>query len=226
MKNLLRPALAALAALALAGCITYDESGRAMLGVPNRQSPPRQTSPRQVEETRREARLVDLDGAVRRLETEFDGMGASINTVSQKAEAAERQASSQSADLAALKAEIAALRRDLDEQRAALAAIPASFGKLLEENNRALAADVDARVKAASAAAAQAAASARRTSGSSGSSRASSSGKFYEHEVAPGQSLSVIAREYGVSMQEIMDENGLKDASLIRVGQKLLIPVK
>ena len=149
--------------------------------------------------------------------------------MSQKAEAAERQASSQSADLAALKAEIAALRRDLDEQRAALAAIPASFGKLLEENNRALAADVDARVKAASAAAAQAAASARRTSGSSGSSgssRASSSGKFYEHEVAPGQSLSVIAREYGVSMQEIMDENGLKDASLIRVGQKLLIPVK
>lgn len=226
MKNLLRPALAALAALALAGCITYDESGRAMLGVPNRQSPPRQTSPRQVEETRREARLVDLDGAVRRLETEFDGMGVSINTVSQKAEAAERQASSQSADLAALKAEIAALRRDLDEQRAALAAIPASFGKLLEENNRALAADVDARVKAASAAAAQAAASARRTSGTSGSSRASSSGKFYEHEVAPGQSLSVIAREYGVSMQEIMDENGLKDASLIRVGQKLLIPVK
>ena len=61
---------------------------------------------------------------------------------------------------------------------------------------------------------------------SSGSSRSSGSGKFYEHEVAAGQTLSVIAREYGVSMEDVMQENNIRDASLIRVGQKLLIPVK
>ena len=70
---------------------------------------------------------------------------------------------------------------------------------------------------------AAAVAAGRRTSGPS---RSSGSGKFYEHEVAAGQTLSVIAREYGVSMEDVMQENNIRDASLIRVGQKLLIPVK
>ena len=161
---------------------------------------------------------------MRRLEAELDGVGSSISSVSQKAEASVQQVGARGSDIAALRAEIAALRREVDEQNAALKAIPASFSKLLEENNRALLADVDARVKAAaSAAAAQAASSARRTSGTT---RSSGSGKFYEHEVAPGQTLSVIAREYGVSMEEVMAENNLRDASVIRVGQKLLIPAK
>ena len=161
---------------------------------------------------------------MRRLEAELDGVGSSISSVSQKAEASVQQVGARGSDIAALRAEIAALRREVDEQNAALKAIPASFSKLLEENNRALLADVDARVKAAaSAAAAQAASSARRTSGTT---RSSGAGKFYEHEVAPGQTLSVIAREYGVSMEEVMAENNLRDASVIRVGQKLLIPAK
>ena len=224
MKSHFIAAAFALLALASAGCVTTDEEGRTVLGVPRRQPDVRQPSPRQVEETRREARMAELENTVRRLEAELDGVGTSINSVAQKADASAQQGTARAADVAALRAEIAALRRDVDEQSAALKAIPASFGKLLEENNRALLADVDARVKAAvSAAAAQAASEARR---SSGSSRPSGSGKFYEHEVAAGQTLSVIAREYGVSMEDVMQENNIRDASLIRVGQKLLIPVK
>ena len=52
------------------------------------------------------------------------------------------------------------------------------------------------------------------------------SGKFYEHEVLNGQTLSEIARVYEVPIADIMRENNIKDASLIRVGQKLLIPAK
>ena len=219
MKTHLHAAIFALLALASAGCVTTDEEGRTVLGVPRRQPDVRQPSPRQVEETRREARMVELENTVRRLEAELDGVGTSINSVAQKADASAQQGTARAADVAALRAEIAALRRDVDEQSAALKAIPASFSKLLEENNRALLADVDARVKAA----VSAVAAGRR---SSGSSRSSGSGKFYEHEVAAGQTLSVIAREYGVSMEDVMQENNIRDASLIRVGQKLLIPVK
>ena len=219
MKTHLHAAIFALLALAAAGCVTTDETGRTVLGVPRRQPDVRQPSPRQVEETRREARMVELENTVRRLEAELDGVGTSINSVAQKADASAQQGTARAADVAALRAEIAALRRDLDEQNAALKAIPASFSKLLEENNRALLADVDARVKAA----VSAVTAGRRTSGPS---RSSGSGKFYEHEVAAGQTLSVIAREYGVSMEDVMQENNIRDASLIRVGQKLLIPVK
>lgn len=220
MKSHLQVARFALFALATAGCVSTDEAGRTVLGTPRREPDLRQPSPRQIEETRREARMAEIENAVRRLEAEIDGMGTSINVTSQKADAAAQQALARAADIAALRSEITAIRRELDEQNAALKAIPASLSKLIEENNRALLADVDTRVKAV---AAQVAASSRR---SAGSSRSSGSGKFYEHEVAAGQTLSVIAREYGVAMEEIMQENNIKDASLIRVGQKLLIPVK
>lgn len=45
-----------------------------------------------------------------------------------------------------------------------------------------------------------------------------------EHVVQPGETLSKIASAYGKKMQVIMDENGLKNADSIFVGQKLFIP--
>jgi LysM repeat protein len=45
-----------------------------------------------------------------------------------------------------------------------------------------------------------------------------------EHVVQPGESLSKIAAAYGVSMSVIVQENGLKSADSIFVGQKLFIP--
>ena len=51
------------------------------------------------------------------------------------------------------------------------------------------------------------------------------SGEFYEHKVESGTTLSTIAKAYGVSVQEIMTANRMKDASL-RVGQTLYVPKK
>lgn len=45
----------------------------------------------------------------------------------------------------------------------------------------------------------------------------------YEHKVGAGQTLSAIAKAYGVSVQKIKDANGLK-GDVIRVGQVLFIP--
>ena len=44
------------------------------------------------------------------------------------------------------------------------------------------------------------------------------------HTVESGESLSVIAEEYGVNVQTIMYENKLWNANALKVGQKLIIP--
>lgn len=46
----------------------------------------------------------------------------------------------------------------------------------------------------------------------------------YDHKVARGQTLSLIAKEYGTTVQAIMKANNLKDAGNIREGQTLFIP--
>jgi LysM repeat protein len=44
------------------------------------------------------------------------------------------------------------------------------------------------------------------------------------HVVQPGESLSQIAQRYGVSVEAIVQANGLEDVSLIQTGQTLIIP--
>jgi LysM repeat protein len=44
------------------------------------------------------------------------------------------------------------------------------------------------------------------------------------HIVQPGETLSGIAQRYGVSVQALMQANGIANASLIRSGQRLVIP--
>ena len=63
-----------------------------------------------------------------------------------------------------------------------------------------------------------------RSSSRSSKPKKPSSGYVFEHPVEAGQTLSEIGRAYGVSVQTIMDENGLKNANNIRVGQILYIP--
>jgi len=49
------------------------------------------------------------------------------------------------------------------------------------------------------------------------------SGQTIVHVVRRGESLSLIAQRYGVSVAQIAKLNGIKNTSLIRVGQKLVI---
>ena len=43
------------------------------------------------------------------------------------------------------------------------------------------------------------------------------------HQVRKGETLSGIARQYGVSMRKIMRDNRIRSPHLIRVGQKILV---
>jgi peptidoglycan hydrolase CwlO-like protein len=53
---------------------------------------------------------------------------------------------------------------------------------------------------------------------------AARTGSGYEHKVAPGQTLTEIARGYGKSMDSIMKANKITNPSSIRAGQVLFIP--
>jgi len=44
------------------------------------------------------------------------------------------------------------------------------------------------------------------------------------YTVQPGDALSAIAARFGVSVQAIMEANGISDARLVRVGTRLIIP--
>lgn len=46
----------------------------------------------------------------------------------------------------------------------------------------------------------------------------------YEHVVRPGETLSEIAKAYGVTLNAIVRENNIADANAVRAGQKLFIP--
>jgi LysM repeat protein len=45
-----------------------------------------------------------------------------------------------------------------------------------------------------------------------------------EHTVQQGETLSTIARDYGITVEDIMEANHISNANLIRVGQALIIP--
>ncbi len=54
--------------------------------------------------------------------------------------------------------------------------------------------------------------------------RAAGGRSGYEHKVERGQTLSVIARGYGKSMEAIMKANKISNPSMLREGQVLFIP--
>jgi LysM repeat protein len=49
-------------------------------------------------------------------------------------------------------------------------------------------------------------------------------GTSFIHTVVAGESLSLIAQRYGVSIESIVEANGLKSANQVFIGQKLIIP--
>ncbi len=48
-------------------------------------------------------------------------------------------------------------------------------------------------------------------------------GKSFKHRIHRGETISLIAEQYGVSVNQILKSNGLRSNSIIRVGQKILI---
>ena len=136
----------------------------------------------------------------------------SLMTLSARVEAIEQQQSLLVSRLGTLersgnpvtKDELAALRADLNTAKASHAQLREAIVDDLSKRIAALAEKRDMEERKAREAAAQ-------RSG-------------YNHTVEAGQTLSAIAKAYGVSQKAIMQANRLTDASKLRVGQKLFIP--
>ncbi len=225
MKTIrIRVLLAGLAlSLMASSCTSYtDASGRTVLGFPGQtrgQTRTDQPSPERLMEAKRDARFAELESSVSRLRNEVDGIGNSINSVASRTDAVSRQTDTRGADAMALRNEMASLRDELNLVKGKLDAVPTTLSRLMEDNNKALLAEVDKAIKARPIASSPSSSSVRRSSGGGG-------GKYYEYEVGAGQTLSEIAKVHGVSLADIMaiPENNLKNESIIKVGQKLLIP--
>ncbi len=156
----------------------------------------------QFEAARTVTRLEQTEAAVRRLQSQVDGLTESQHQGVAQAEArllqSRKEAQELRTELDALKREIAVLRAEQQQVRSAVDDLPTRVSRAV--------------------------AAARPPSPPPPKRGAGTAAVGYEHEVEPGQTLSEIARAYGVRMEAIVKENNLKDAGAIRAGQKLFIP--
>ena len=126
---------------------------------------------------------------------------------SERLEARIIAAEGQAREVARLRAELGEYRADVKDLRVELPqSMGATIKKMLDDNQ----AQTLSQVQRALSSSRQAAA------------RQAESG--YNHTVAAGQTLSLIAREYKTTVNAILKANNLKNANQIRVGQVLFIP--
>lgn len=114
-----------------------------------------------------------------------------------------------------LEMEIARLSRELDSLRQSVDAQTAALERKAEEDKQQMIAQLSSQMaKLVKQATPPPAAVAPANSGMSG----------YEHVVQQGETLSAIAKAYGVTAKAIIDANKLKNPNRLSIGQTLFIP--
>lgn len=172
----------------------------------------------QIAVINRDNRITELENAVSMLRSEYDSISAAIAMQNQRIAELEssiaRESNTHSSDMVATSRELEAIRATQKQLSNSVDAIPQNISKLLGEQEKQIMSQVDKKIASIK--------SSRSTSSST--ARVNYYGPCYEHVVEAGQTISEIAQAYKVSQREIMDVNNIKDASRIRVGQKLYIP--
>ena len=171
------------------------------------------------------------DPDVARLATNTQQMSVEYRQLAEQVEALNRTQEGLEGRLSRLEAQVNASRTqdDLVGVRRDIQLIRAERETLKKEITDDLAARVEkiaARQQAEIRAAHPAAATASATGGTAKRAAAGASAGHtgYEHKVEKGQTLSVIAKGYGTTVEAIMKANKLANPSSIRVGQVLFIP--
>lgn len=172
----------------------------------------------QIAVINRDNRITELENSLIVIRSEFESMNNAIVMQNQRIAELEsmlaRESNTHANDQVATSRELESIRATQKQLSANVEAIPQNISKLLSQQEKQIMAQVDQKVASV------------KSSKGRGSSTASVNydGPCYEHEVEAGQTLSEIAQAYKVSQKEIMEVNNIKDASRIRVGQKLYIP--
>lgn len=215
-------ALCAAASAFLAGCYT-DANGRMHFGVA-----PRGPTPEQIAARQREQRLAELESRMGSLQSELDSVGTSVSSVATRSDDLSRATDARGADVAALRRDVDSISARLDSLETKMNALPGIITRAVDAGRESSSAEIRRAVADSESRMNRkiSEASLSRASSPSSSSGPLVAGEFYEHVVESGQTLSEIARAYGVAQSEIIKATGIKDASKIRVGQKLYIPAK
>lgn len=221
--------VALVAALLAAGCYT-DSAGNRVFG-----RRPKGPTQQQLADQRRDAQIAQTGSSVSSMQTELNGLGTSMSTVSARVDDLAQANDARSADLVAMRQELAVLARRVEALEAKMNNVPSTINTALAAEHKAIVGEVNRAIKESDERTNRAirdAVSKSRTSGGSSSGRSSAgrgtspTGEYYEHVVESGQTISHIAQAYGVTSADIIRENNISDPAKIRVGQKLYIPKK
>jgi len=216
-------------ALLCAGCYT-DSTGKMQWG--------RRRGPTQAElrEQQLQARLAALEAKYGALQGDLEGMGSSVTSIALRSDEISRATDARGADAVALRNDQAAFERRLSALEAQMAKMPATIRTAVQNEHKAIVSEVNQAIAASDkrteAAIKSAVAQAGRASGggsssSRGASRPTDGGQYYEHKVGAGQTVSEIARAYGVTIADVARANNLKAPNYpIRENQTLWIPAK
>lgn len=219
------------ATLLAAGCYT-DAAGNRVFG-----RRPKGPTQQQLADQRRDAQIAQTGSSVSSMQTELNGLGTSVSTVSARLDDLSQANDARSADLVAMRQELAVLARRLDTLEAKMNNVPATINTALAAEHKAIVGEVNRAIKDSDArtdkAIKDAVAQTRRSGGGGSSSGRGSTGngtsptgEYYPHVVEAGQTISHIANAYGVTSADIIRENNISDPTKIRVGQTLYIPKK
>ena len=222
--TILLPALA----LLCAGCHT-DSTGAVRWG--------RRRGPTQAElrEQQLQARILQLENEKAALRNEVETMGTSITSIAQQSDEIRRATDARGADAVALRNDQAALERRLAALESQMAKMPSAIQTAVQAEHKAIVGEVNQAIAASDkrtenaikAAVAQAGRAAGGGSSRPSGSRPADGGDYYEHKVGAGQTVSEIARAYGVSVAAVAQANNLKAPNyVIRENQILWIPAK
>lgn len=157
--------------------------------------PDRSSPPSSSVAAREAASIRRTEAKVAQIEAQLDELNRLTDRLDRRLDDLERRSHNPN-ELTALRRDLDALRQDMARQR----------GEIVNDLAQKLAKMQSARPQPPS--------PAPRSHAKSG----------YEHIVEKGQTLSEIARGYGVSVDSILRANNLTRKSVIRVGQKLFIP--
>lgn len=191
--------MVACAALALAACQIF--AGCASL--PERKKKVDPAEARRAEEARRTAEMRAIHDEIQQLQEQIDLLKQTNEVLGQELEKIQRQLREQER-----------FQTQLDELQRKIQAL----GKAREQDRDAIVEDISRKVSSML--------EAGRAAAQAEKNRETGSDVGYEHVVQRGQTLSEIAKAYGVSQAVILKANRLKSANSIRVGQKLFIPEK
>ena len=201
-----------LALCAAAGCYSDPATGAIRFG-----RRPAGPTPDQLAIQRLEKDNAELRSELRNLRSQVDGVGSSVTSVAARSDELSQATDARGQDVVALRTDLSGMERRIASLETRMGNVPSAISAAVEKENQSMRSEVarsEERMRAAIAAARPA----------PQPRPGPRSGNGYEYVIKRGDTLSDIARDFGVSVRDIMTANNITDASRIREGQTIFVP--